>query len=64
MGWFSASLGLWIFTTGCVSAANVYSVHKPPEDSKAGAPFDGFVSYSIEFSSFPEFAGEPAMPRE
>ena len=24
----------------------------------AGEPFDGFVSYSIEFSSFPDFAGQ------
>lgn len=24
---------------------------------ETGAPFDGFVSFSIEFSSFPDYAG-------
>lgn len=27
-------------------------------DIKSGTPLDGFVSYSIEFASFPDFAGE------
>lgn len=27
------------------------------EDTNIGAPLDGFVSYSIEFSSFPDYAG-------
>jgi hypothetical protein len=34
-----------------------YSVDQSPAPT-AGEPFDGFVSYSIEFSSFPDFAGE------
>lgn len=29
----------------------------PKSAGEIGQPFDGFVSYSIEFSSFPEFAG-------
>jgi len=28
----------------------------------AGEPFDSFVSYSIEFASFPDFAGETPIP--
>jgi len=27
-------------------------------DIKSGTPLDGFLSYSIEFASFPDFAGE------
>lgn len=27
------------------------------DDTNIGAPLDGFVSYSIEFSSFPDYAG-------
>ena len=56
----SASAGLLVLTIGVASAAKVYSVHKPSDNSKVGVPFDGFVSYSIEFSSFPEFAGKCA----
>lgn len=31
------------------------------DDITTGAPLDGFVSYSIEFSSFPDFAGKTLM---
>ncbi|OTA64165.1 glycoside hydrolase family 79 protein [Hypoxylon sp. EC38] len=30
----------------------------------APAPLDGFISYSIEFSSFPDFAGNKSSPNE
>ncbi|KAL1865293.1 hypothetical protein VTK73DRAFT_5294 [Phialemonium thermophilum] len=32
------------------------------DQAAAGEPFDGFVSYSIEFSSFPDFAGNKSQP--
>lgn len=38
-----------------VALADVYNV--PAAMNKIGQPLDGFVSYSIEFASFPEFAG-------
>ncbi|KAK8132786.1 glycoside hydrolase family 79 protein [Apiospora kogelbergensis] len=31
-------------------------------DIKSGTPLDGFVSYSIEFASFPDFAGNKSSP--
>lgn len=47
-------------------------VHPPSYDSavsvpstapaSAGIPLDAFVSYSIEFSSFPDFAGNKTEP--
>lgn len=38
-----------------VALADMYNV--PAAMNKFGQPLDGFVSYSIEFASFPEFAG-------
>jgi hypothetical protein len=43
-------------------AADVYTV--PSQPNANGEPFDGFVSYSIEFSSFPDFAGKLAISRQ
>lgn len=40
-------------------AADVYTV--PSQPNANGEPFDGFVSYSIEFASFPDFAGKLPM---
>ena len=41
--------------------AGAYSVSAqyvlPPSVDNGDGPFEGFVSYSIEFSSFPDFAG-------
>ena len=37
-------------------AADVYTV--PSQPNANGEPLDGFVSYSIEFASFPDFAGK------
>lgn len=31
------------------------------DEITTGTPLDGFVSYSIEFSSFPEFAGKTRL---
>ncbi|EGR49630.1 glycoside hydrolase family 79 [Trichoderma reesei QM6a] len=41
-------------------SAQVYTV--PSQPNPKGEPLDGFVSYSIEFSSFPEFAGNKSSP--
>ncbi|KAM0450911.1 hypothetical protein ACHAO4_006303 [Trichoderma viride] len=41
-------------------AADVYTV--PSQPNANGEPFDGFVSYSIEFASFPDFAGNKSAP--
>ncbi|ETS74799.1 hypothetical protein PFICI_13283 [Pestalotiopsis fici W106-1] len=40
------------------------SLNIKAEDITTGTPLDGFVSYSIEFSSFPDFAGSSAAPNE
>ncbi|TQS33127.1 hypothetical protein Golomagni_06538, partial [Golovinomyces magnicellulatus] len=41
-------------------AEDAYPV--PSKANAVGQPFDGFVSHSIEFSSFPEFAGNASHP--
>ncbi|KAL6879248.1 glycoside hydrolase family 79 protein [Trichoderma novae-zelandiae] len=41
-------------------SAQVYAV--PSQPNPKGEPLDGFVSYSIEFASFPEFAGNKSSP--
>ncbi|KAK5993495.1 Beta-glucuronidase [Cladobotryum mycophilum] len=41
-------------------AADTYPV--PAKPNANGQPLDGYVSYSIEFSSFPEFAGNKTHP--
>jgi hypothetical protein len=44
-----------------LNAAGLVAVRYSIAESAAassGEPFDGYVSYSIEFSSFPDFAGE------
>ncbi|KAB5549766.1 glycoside hydrolase family 79 protein [Coniochaeta sp. 2T2.1] len=40
-----------------------YTVDQSPP-STAGEPFNGFLSYSIEFSSFPDFAGNNSNPNK
>lgn len=39
------------------AVASTASYDVPSTPNKVGKPLEGFVSYSIEFSSFPEFAG-------
>ncbi|KAJ3499396.1 hypothetical protein NLG97_g376 [Lecanicillium saksenae] len=46
------------------AAAPVDSYEVPASVNKLGQPFEGFVSYSIEFASFPEFAGNDSIPNE
>lgn len=44
------------------ASASVYRLSASPPAS-AGAPLlDAFVSYSIEFASFPDFAGNKSAP--
>ncbi|KHN98698.1 glycoside hydrolase family 79 protein [Metarhizium album ARSEF 1941] len=42
------------------AAAETFDV--PSNPSVSGQPLDGFVSYSIEFSSFPDYAGNLSHP--
>lgn len=44
-----------LLASGAAVASPAYDV--PTTPNKLGKPLEGFVSYSIEFSSFPEFAG-------
>jgi len=46
---------LTLAAAATVVAADTYNV--PAKANPLGEPFDGFVSYSLEFSSFPDFAG-------
>jgi len=56
------SIAILACAVSCVAAQNVYKVSSsPPAD--AGEPFpEAFVSFSIEFSSFPDFAGNKSSP--
>ncbi|KAH8883671.1 hypothetical protein GQ53DRAFT_752896 [Thozetella sp. PMI_491] len=49
---------LWL--AGLGSARVQYSL--APSVANGSQPYDGFVSYSIEFSSFPDFAGNTSHP--
>ncbi|EFY86356.1 glycoside hydrolase family 79 protein [Metarhizium acridum CQMa 102] len=44
------------------TAAETYNV--PSNPTVSGQPFDSFVSYSIEFSSSPDFAGNHSQPNK
>ncbi|KID89366.1 glycoside hydrolase family 79 protein [Metarhizium guizhouense ARSEF 977] len=44
------------------TAAETYNI--PSNPTVSGQPFDSFVSYSIEFSSFPDFAGNHSHPNK
>jgi hypothetical protein len=39
-----------------------FAVSNTAADITTGAPLQGFVSYSIEFASFPDFAGKKLWP--
>ncbi|KAI1636493.1 glycoside hydrolase family 79 protein [Biscogniauxia mediterranea] len=41
-----------------------FTVSPTAESLEVGQPQEGFVSYSIEFSSFPDFAGNKSHPNE
>lgn len=51
------------FVAGAVfaSAAKQYTLSEK-EVADAGEPLESFVSYSIELSSFPDFAGQYSPP--
>ncbi|GJN67409.1 glycoside hydrolase family 79 protein [Purpureocillium lilacinum] len=51
---------LTLAAAATVVAADTYNV--PAKANPLGEPFDGFVSYSLEFSSFPDFAGNKSHP--
>lgn len=66
-----SSLACCLFAVICLSSAT--ALIKPPRrpstipvqatvPSDAGVPFKSFLSYSIEFSSFPDFAGNLSSP--
>ncbi|KAI5864771.1 glycoside hydrolase family 79 protein [Durotheca rogersii] len=40
----------------------IFDVSSTAAAANASTPFDGFVSYSIEFSSFPDYAGNKSHP--
>lgn len=39
-----------------LAAADLFTI--PSSPNKIGRPLDGYVSYTLEFSSFPDFAGQ------
>ena len=45
-----------LFGGAAVATATTYAV--PSRPNSLGQPFEAFVSYSIELSSFPDFAGK------
>ncbi|KAI1464112.1 glycoside hydrolase family 79 protein [Daldinia caldariorum] len=47
-----------------VAKPTTYAVGSIPSSANAIRPLDGFVSYSIEFSSFPDFAGNKSNPND
>ncbi|KAI1800487.1 glycoside hydrolase family 79 protein [Daldinia bambusicola] len=51
-------------TTLSMAKPTAYSVGSIPSPANAIQPLDGFVSYSIEFSSFPDFAGKISHPSQ
>ncbi|KAH6657852.1 hypothetical protein BKA67DRAFT_656094 [Truncatella angustata] len=46
------------------SQFNTVDVSINADEITTGTPLDGFVSYSIEFSSFPDFSGNPENPNK
>src|ERR1700761_2768510 len=64
-------LALWLAWT-CPCTSRSVGIGPPRQPStisvsestpaKAGVPLEGFVSFSIEFSSFPDFAGNASHP--
>lgn len=49
-----------LFGAVAVAAGKIHQV--PCKPNSLGQPLDSFVSYSIEFSSFPDFAGNKSAP--
>ena len=69
----ASSLALILFAA-FIASSTAYVLPVQPRDSStdaavydnapsgAGVPLEGFVSFSIEFSSFPDFAGNLSAP--
>lgn len=57
---FTQSTVFGLLGAAAYATAEIYAV--PRSSGSIGEPFDGYVSYSIEFSSFPEFAGNKSAP--
>lgn len=49
-------------TSLAMAESTVYTVGSIASSINAIQPLDGFISYSIEFSSFPDFAGKDFHP--
>ncbi|KAK8122332.1 Beta-glucuronidase [Apiospora sp. TS-2023a] len=57
------NVGLVLLRAGVVlGQARRLAVSLDAADIKSGTPLDGFLSYSIEFASFPDFAGNKSSP--
>jgi len=55
----SRDIGLLLLRAGVVLCqVRRLAIGIDSADIKSGTPLDGFLSYSIEFASFPDFAGE------
>ncbi|KAK8851504.1 glycoside hydrolase family 79 protein [Apiospora arundinis] len=63
--WLSRDIGL-VLLHACVVFCQVrrLPVSIDSAEIKSGTPLDGFISYSIEFASFPEFAGNKSSPNQ
>ncbi|KAI8959681.1 glycoside hydrolase family 79 protein [Daldinia sp. FL1419] len=47
-----------------MASPTTYAVGNIADSANAIQPLDGFISYSIEFSSFPDFAGNKSNPND
>ncbi|KAI0126520.1 glycoside hydrolase family 79 protein [Xylariales sp. AK1849] len=56
----------WLLVSACTVLGQVQTLDVSIDiaDISTGAPLESFVSYSIEFSSFPDFAGSKASPNK
>ncbi|KAI1431121.1 glycoside hydrolase family 79 protein [Xylaria sp. CBS 124048] len=54
----------YLLALSSLASATIIANVKPSQQLKFGEPLDGFVSFSIEFSSFPDFAGNQSQPNE
>ncbi|KAF3003387.1 hypothetical protein E8E14_007577 [Neopestalotiopsis sp. 37M] len=54
----------WAVAGVALADVHALSLKLNAEEITTGTPLDGFVSYSIEFSSFPDFVGSSATPND
>ncbi len=60
--WSQSSLVAFAGLTSSVGSQAVYTVSSSPPATVGPPVLDGFVSYSIELASFPDFAGNKSFP--